>query len=233
MIIRRTAASVVLITQPDHAALAGRLMARWRADRFDRHPRRRSILHAIAEHDNGWAPIDASPIVDDDGRLLDFVTAPPEVRQRVWPRGVRHLAADPVAAALVAEHALAIYARYRGDPQWRSFFDEMSALRADFAGRAGLALELIARDYLFLRAGDLISLTFCNGWTEPQQAGPYVVTLEADVITIRPDPFADGSVPIEVAGHILPDRRFLSPADARAAFDAAPKTTIAGVARGT
>ena len=53
-------------------------------------PRRDSILHAIGEHDNGWAEADGSPTVDpESGDVMDFVSAPLSVRHGVWPRGHR------------------------------------------------------------------------------------------------------------------------------------------------
>ena len=61
-------------------------------------PRRDAILHAIAEHDNGWAEGDAAPSVNPaTGQIFDFISAPIAVRQGVWPRGVARLAGDPWA----------------------------------------------------------------------------------------------------------------------------------------
>ena len=116
MIVRSDGTAQLLITQPDHAALAGRIMECWAADAFAAAPRRTEILLAIAEHDNGWREVDGAPLVDAaTGRVLDFIHAPDAVRQGVWPRGVERLAHAPYAAALVAQHALEIYARYRTD----------------------------------------------------------------------------------------------------------------------
>ena len=64
MIIRQSDAALVLITQPDHAALAGRIMRRWEADGFPQSPRRADILAAVDLHDNGWREVDAVPAVD-------------------------------------------------------------------------------------------------------------------------------------------------------------------------
>jgi hypothetical protein len=63
-------------------------MAQWRRGGLDGHPRRASILHAVAEHDNGWREVDMAPTVDAEGRLHDFVSAPLDLRQGVWPRAI-------------------------------------------------------------------------------------------------------------------------------------------------
>ena len=102
-------------------------MRRWRADGFPDSPRRAAILLAIEEHDNGWREVDAAPVLDvTTGRILDFISAPDSVRRGVWPRGVQRLAAEPCAAALVAQHAMHVYGRYRTALEWRPFFAEMA-----------------------------------------------------------------------------------------------------------
>ena len=128
MIVRSSGSEIELITQPDHAQLARRVMEHSRA--LHDHPRRNRILHAIGEHDNGWAELDAEPSVNGEtGEIFDFIHAPAAARQAVWPRAVARLAADPWAAALVAQHALTAYDRYRSDPEWTGFFDEMTRTR--------------------------------------------------------------------------------------------------------
>ena len=86
-------------------------------------PRREAILHAIGEHDAGWAQEDAAPTVDPvTGGVVDFVSVPVGVRQAVWTRTIAQLADDPWAAALVAQHALFVYDRFRSDAGWMPFF---------------------------------------------------------------------------------------------------------------
>jgi Protein of unknown function (DUF3891) len=175
MIVRTTASSLLLIAQPDHAVLARQIMERWQSGGLPAEPRRASILHAIEEHDNGWREVDAAPVLDvASGRVLDFVTIPADIRQTVWPRGVTRLAEDPLAAALVAQHAIHIYSRFSEDAAWTGFFGEMTRLRGEYAQRAGVSLEEVERLYPFVRAADLISLTFCTGWTEAQHAAGHV-----------------------------------------------------------
>lgn len=234
MIIRRPGSSQLLITQPDHAGQAGDIMERWHADGFPDSPRRSSILLAIKEHDNGWCEVDAAPIVDGTGRILDFMAAPDTIRRDIWPRGVERLAATPYAAALVAQHALHVYGRYRTDPAWRSFFTDMEAARSRHLRAATPStLSDLLRDYLYLRVGDLVSLTFCTGWTDVQtDDGGYTVQFDGGRVIITPDPFAGAEVPLEIAARELPDRSFRSTSDAQSAFSRAPRVAVTGVASG-
>ena len=84
MIVRSVHDRVQLITQPDHAYLARTIMEHCLP--LASHPRRDAILHAIAEHDNGWAEEDAAPTVNPaTGHVVDFVSVP--VRPALTRRG--------------------------------------------------------------------------------------------------------------------------------------------------
>jgi hypothetical protein len=223
-----------MITQPDHAALAGRIMGRWVTRGFPDEPRRPSILRAIAEHDIGWREVDATPLIDEkSGQVLDFVSAPASVRQGVWPRAVEALADDPIVGALVAEHAVQVYGRFRPDAGWSEFFAKMTALRDEQAGRAGLSYAELSRHYFFVRAGDLISLTFCTGWLDAHAIDDHEIRLIGpNDVGIRPDPFDGATVPFEIAARALPNRAFSSAAQAAEVFRQAPLIGLTGTARG-
>lgn len=106
-------------------------------------PRRAAILHAIAEHDNGWTEEDAAPTVNPEtGQVVDFVGAPLSVRHAVWPRGVARLRDRPWAAALVAQHAITVYDRFRAEAAWTTFFSEMETARDEMRRASGLPLRI-------------------------------------------------------------------------------------------
>lgn len=234
MIVQARQDHLLLITQPDHAALAGQVMAAWCRDSLPDSARRDTVLHAISEHDNGWDEIDRAPVVDESsGRILDFVTAPEALRQSVWPRGIARLAATPYAAALVAQHALVIYDQHRGEAAWREFFAGLEAARdTHLRAAAPLTARDLDRDYFFVRMGDLLSLMFCAGWTEAKGYGSYEVGWDGARLTVSPDPFAGREVPLAVTARRLPDRRFTSATDAAAEYGAAPPLTLTAVAAG-
>jgi hypothetical protein len=209
-------------------------MRHWIADGLPDSPERPAILLAVDQHDNGWQEVDAAPIVETaTGRILDFTRAPADVRRSVWPRGVERLATTPYAAALVAQHALHIYARFRSDGDWKAFFEEMTSARdAHLRAAASSSLERLQRDYAFVRSGDLASLIFCNAWQEPQTEAGYSIQLDGSRVVVAPDPFGGRSVPIEVSGSELPDRPFSSAAEARRAMAAAPRRVLTGMVCG-
>jgi hypothetical protein len=236
MIVRPSATSQLLITQPDHAALAGRIIRQWRAGRFPEAARRDWILLAVEQHDNGWREVDAAPIRDEaTGRPHDFVTAPDAIRRGVWPRAIERLAATPYAAALVAQHAAHVYGRYRGDSDWAPFFAGMEASRDRHLRAAGsIPFDEFLRDYFYVRIGDLLSLAFCTGWSELKTDVPgYQIGLDQGRVTIAPDPFEGREIALEVPARELPNQPFGSALELEAAFARARQTTVTGVLVGS
>jgi hypothetical protein len=222
-----------LITQPDHAALARRLMEHW--EPLQDLERRDAILLAIGEHDNGWDELDASPSADPvTGRIFDFTTLPIAERQAVWPRGIHRLAErDRWAAALVALHALSVYSRYRGEANWTAFFAEVEVLCSSLTRTSGRTAAELRADYPFVRIGDLLSLTFCNQQTEPQAYEQWTIRLVADRVTITPDGWGGRELPFTVAARQVPDTAFRSAAEVAAAVERAPVILLSGVVSGS
>jgi len=232
VIVRPVHDGVQLITQPDHAHLARTIMER--AVPLAARPRRAAILHAIGEHDNGWAEEDTAPTVNPvTGTVADFVSAPLRVRHAVWPRGVARLADDPWAAALVAQHALTVYDRFRSETEWRSFFVGMEAMRGKMLRASGMPLDDLLADYAFVRVADLISLTFCTGWTDEQRFGDWTVQLAGTRVVVTPDAFGGATIPIEINAREIRNQAIRSDADLRDALSEATTTTLQGSVAGS
>jgi len=229
MIVLPAGESLWLITQPDHAALARRIMERWSRPDLTNHSRRASIMYAIEHHDDGWSDVDARPtVIEGTGQVADFINAPLAIRQGVWPRCVSRLGDDPFAAALVAEHALHIYARYRANPSWSTFFTEMERLRAQYAEVAAVPLQDLQRDYAFLRIADLISLVFCNRWTEPREDFDFSIRCDGERVVVKPYPFGNAPLPLEVQARTILNRAYASDEDLRSAVRDARNVMLTG-----
>jgi hypothetical protein len=248
VIVRTAGDALWLVTQPDHAGLAAALMEAWCEEGLPARPTRAAALYATAHHDIGWAAFDAAPSVDPEtGRPVDFISAPPAVKQAVWRHALQILPPHSTyAAALVAQHAISILRRYRADPGWHAFFDDMdrdrdhwfaAAGRSEAAGEAGIdppaALrQSFLQDYAVVGIGDTLSLTFCNGWTSPQAAEGYGIQLAGTELRVCPDPFDGRCVTLRVAARRVPDRRYESDDDLRATWRGARAETLEGTAVG-
>jgi len=192
------------------------------------------VMLAIQAHDNGWQEVDVEPCLDPaTGRVLDFVRVPEDVRHAVWRRGVARLGGEPYAAALVAQHALHIYRRMRQQPGWRQFFVDMTSARDRHLAAAHEAIETLQREYAFLRLADLASLSFCGVDTAGQaQEMGYDIHLAGRRLVVSPDPYAGATILLEITGRELDLASFASPAEARAAWQSAPRRTVTGVVTG-
>lgn len=233
MIIQRRGSAHLFITQPDHAALAAEIMRVWRSDGFPTHPRRETILFAVREHDNGWIEEDGRTHVDAGGRALDFIAVPHEVKHRIWPRAVERIGRDrPYEAALIAQHALTVHAEQRAHPAWRPFFETMETLRTALLA-PGTTDASFAADYRFVRIADLLSLVFCNGWTEPFDLpdGRRTILIGTS-LEVTPDPFAGARVPLRIAARRMPVRTYRTPDELRHALASAPVEVLEGQAGG-
>jgi hypothetical protein len=231
MIVRPVHDVVHLITQPDHAHLARSIMEH--CVPLAARERRAAILHAIDEHDSGWAEADAAPMVDPTtGAVVDFVRAPLSLRQAGAPRAIATLANDAWAAALVAQHGLTVYSRFRTEPEWTSFFSVMEAARAAALRTTGLALDELTADYAFVRLGDLISLSFCTGWTHEERFGEWSVQLSGSRVVVTPAAFGGATIPIEIKAREIRNHPFRSDADLSDAMTAANTTTLRGSVAG-
>lgn len=183
---------------------------------------------AIEQHDNGWREPDAMPTIDPaTGRVHDFINAPASVRQGVWPRGVGRLSHDPWAAALVAQHALTVYDRYRNDAEWTEFFTTMTRMRDELLARVNTSLAELDRDYPFVRIGDLISLVYCNPWKE-ETYRDWTIRCDDGLVTVTPDPFGGREIPFQIAAIELPDRPFTSDDDFVTTLRKAPRVSLSG-----
>lgn len=231
MIIRRLASSQQLISQPEHAALAARLMSHWQVNHFPESSRKTSILYATRQHDNGWAEIDEDLVVDGaTGQLLDFVALPDALKRDTAWRGIERLASDPYAAALVAQHRLHVYRRYAEQPDWLTFFASVTAARDTYLRAAGpVSLDELLRDYRFVRAGDLASLAFCNNWTDVDSDGcGYAMRLQGTSLVVTPDPFEGRTIAIEIDAREIDHQSFASAEDARRVVASARVVTLRG-----
>jgi hypothetical protein len=257
MIVRTFSEHLELITQPDHARLAGRIAAACRVPDLHTRGTRDELLVATDEHDRGWVEYDDRPAIDEKGRPHDFIHAPDSWKFELWPRAVNTLGATSAyAAALVAQHAYSVYQGRPDTPAWRAFFARMTALRDEWLARATPTRTPadVDADYPVLRLADLMSLTYCLGLTEsvsvsgPNGALPLSasargergwasderprIILTGTTLIVTPDPFAGAVVPLIVRRRTIPNRPYASDSELRDEVARAPESWLEGIARG-
>lgn len=214
MIVVRDGALLRLVTQPDHARLAARLLSLWRTDGLPDHPRRGELLFATREHDNGWREADAAPTVDPrTSRPHSFLDLPFGPRSEIWERGTgRYLSERPYAALLMTWHALELHADRRERPEWEALLDRLEERRRELLEASGADEAEVAADYRWLDLADFLSLVACHGWTEPFERRGIRGRFADGRLSLDPFPLA-GATTLEVDCRVVPDRPYRGDAD--------------------
>ena len=221
MIVAPADGRLLVITQNDHAHFAGELLSLWRAGGLPEHPRRRALLFAAREHDNGWREADSAPRCRGDGRPHDFMTVPREVRWEIWRRGVRRWARrKPHAALLIVRHARELHRARRADAAWSEILEEWRELEAELAAVTGVDAETLAGDYRWLELADRLSLAVCGRWRDAFTTHGHdarVRVADGDppagsTLALDPFPLA-GATTLGVACRWIPDRAYSGDAD--------------------
>ncbi len=176
MIRREEENGWLLITQHEHAELAGEIMEYWGNEMFSVPEPRDEVLFAISEHDAGWRQWDASPKVDaPSGHPANFSEMDTRDQSEIWEHCFRdHEAEHPYASILIALH----FAKFNqhnldrdpSDENSRMLKSELGKFIKDKAGVElnGFSLDEVPRDIKvnlkLLQIGDIVSLTLCHGW---------------------------------------------------------------------
>ncbi len=215
MIVVAEGPSFLLITQPDHAHLAGEILSLWRAGGLPDHPRRNDLLFAAREHDNGWREADAAPRWDAErGRPHDFITLPTRERIEIWERGACRFAAErPYASLLIARHALNLFGGRRGEEGWDRLLDFLEDFANGLLAQAGVEPETLEEDYRWIDLADQISLIACAQWRKPAgYRGIRIVPGGGGTVGLDPFPLA-GATTFRVACRRIPARAYRGDAD--------------------
>lgn len=202
-----------VITQNDHAHFAAQILSLWRSDDLPTHPRRRELLLAAREHDNGWREADSAPSHDPaTGRPHDFRSLPEPRRQELWHRGtLRYRQREPWATALIVQHALHLHREHTEDG-----FVELLAgwreLRQELLEETGLDRKTLDLDYRWIDLSDHLSLALSSRWHKTFHQAGYHVQVEGDEIRLDPFPLA-GSTTFQIPCRHIPQRAYHSDTD--------------------
>src|SRR5215207_5051766 len=88
MIRRKHGSDFLLITQHDHALVAGQLAEVFGNDHFAAPLPREQTLAGVNLHDCGWPLHDDQPTLNPDGLPLDVFETPRDIGFRVWTASV-------------------------------------------------------------------------------------------------------------------------------------------------
>lgn len=106
MIVRDRLDEFVMIGQDHHARISGEIFSYWQPEYFRGVKWKKSVLHAVANHDCGWKMIDQQPFWNEKKRApYTFMDFPPPAKTLIYSSGINEVESrDPYAALLCSEH---------------------------------------------------------------------------------------------------------------------------------
>ena len=206
MILRELAGGGVLaVTQPDHAALAGRVADAWDDTLTP------AFRAAVTRHDDVWLERDAAPLWDPDtGLPQSFDRLSHRERWAVWER------AGELAAPLGAEAE--VWILRHGERLHAAYDDaELKAMAAGFAERSSVLADALraehglrfddtalARGTSLLALLDTVALRLSFGVRERVAAGVLTLRPEAaGAVAVAPWPFVGDRVETHLLARCL------------------------------
>jgi hypothetical protein len=175
MIVRHDSdGSLVMITQNDHAVIAGLCAAHWGNDRFERPDPFLSTMRATLLHDLVWLREESSPRFDaSTGQTPNFLAVPFDTQNDEYGSTIDWInRTDSYAGWLVSRHRTGIWkSRYGLMKQPHYPTRNLSAGIEDLVARthaeqdaaaATLDRQKLTINYILLQVWDLLSLYICS-----------------------------------------------------------------------
>lgn len=198
MIVLKSRAEAIGITQEDQAAFSAALLEEWNDQSLKHEPRREQIIRATRECNNGFREYDAAPRIDPKTNLpVDYRKITPEEINEIWMRASeRLLDDDPYVALLITHHAYTLHEHTQNRTGvWKDFFITLAQRRGRIRDELGLTHNDIEHGYSYLRMANWFAKSYLTkpklGSEKPVIYAGYKVTRADDELRIRPFPFVD------------------------------------------
>jgi hypothetical protein len=238
-----------LITQYDHAVLAGRIMECWGNEMFASPSPLHEVLFAVREHDCGWKDWDSAPKINpENGYPANFMEMESSDQTGIWRRSfASHGEGQPYASVLIALHFAGfnrkLLTRDPSDAYAKSLDLEISSFISEKLG-VGVEdskLSRVPRDVQInlrlLQVGDIISLALCHGW-ESMEISDVPVDYEGNTVrlalesgdgfkySVSPYPFSGPRLELKVEARKLGRKSYSDDEDLRRSLGLSPRTTL-------
>lgn len=239
----------LLISQVDHARLAGEIAAAWGNNETPPLPCPEWLVTAVRCHDDGWREWEGSPRIDPaSGRPRDFLEMLMVEATAIWSWSIAACARVPMGSLWVSRHFQHL-ARLALNS--RSDRDDIAALERFLANQrdvehegrstaAGLSLtdedyeQLADRGFRYVQMFDHMSLWLCCALrSKPQEfAVPFsadirlVPTDDGSTIIIEPWPLRVDELPLTVPGRRIAASVFANDLEYRDSLDASTPSKL-------
>ncbi len=246
MIRRKDSEDWILVTQHDHAVLAGEIIALWGNDLFSEPRPYGEVIFAVTEHDSGWKDWDSCPKINpENGYPANFMEMESRDQYDIWKGSyLGHAGEHPYASSLIALHFDRFNEKSLNKNPGNGSAKMLGREIDEFvSGNLGVELKSneisafppdVKINLRFVQVGDIISLTLCHGWEE-MEIKDVPVNYDGEVAAIKmtspdgfnfkmdPYPFTAPVIKCSVPALRLEQKAFESDDDLRRALnDAEP-----------
>ena len=230
MLHRRAGGELVLVGQPAHALVAGRLARAW-AEPF---APREDVCLAAEQHDVGWTDWELAPELDPGtGLPYTFADLPVPRRLALWTGAAERLVPQSrYAALLVSLHGTLLVERFPPPAEHSPAAERFLARERAFQARLRASLRVdpgeVARNRELVFVWDALSLALVHGVTDERTAAGHTLAAEGGDpgrVRVAPWPFRAPEVTVAFEGRVVAGT-FTDEEAMRAALAAAPWTVV-------
>lgn len=225
MIVTKTRKEAIGVRHDDQAAFGAFLLEEWNDHSLKHDPRRRQIITATRNHNNGWVEFDRNPRLDEKtGLPVDPKKLTPEEIYEIWMRASeRFIEEDPYVALLITHHAYTLHEHTQNRKGvWEDFFVTLARRRGKIRDELGLTHNDIEHGYSFLRMAEWFSLMYLTkpklGAERPVVYAGYKVARRDDELLIRPYPFVEQRLTWQIPVIPLEKKGYAKQADLKKAL---------------
>ena len=240
MIRREINGGWVLFTQFDHSVLSGEIMKYWGNHTFRGVKTDPQQMYAITYHDKGWIEWDSNPRINPENNYpASFIDMYPEEQHVIWSRCFEDIPEEYLySSALIALHFSTfnnhLLSSNPGDSQLIEFknkiINHVSEILNIEPGELESGLpEKVLTGLKYIQIGDVISLTFCNGWdsvtvndvpvdNNGNRTDIRIESKDGLNYKIEPYPFSDSNLEFDIKGLQIKGKEFSSDKELRTAI---------------
>ncbi|MEY2193737.1 DUF3891 family protein [Neobacillus sp. BF23-41] len=125
MIIMEREQSYFMVTQNDHAKIAGEIARNCKDEYFFDHTRTQEVQLAIQEHDRGWIELDTSPVWNDKTEMpYSFIDYPIVLKISFYKKGLNEVEKMSRYAGLLCSLHYSSFIQDATEPAVREFWNE-------------------------------------------------------------------------------------------------------------
>jgi hypothetical protein len=224
----------LLISQVEHARLAGEIAAAWGNDRVAPLPAHDLLMHAIAHHDDGWVEWERTPRIDPaTGRPREFTEMPMGEATAIWSHSIEKCGQHSSWGGVwVSLHFCWLAEKARESRRGNSaetnaidrFLAEQSRWHAEWRTEIKGGLDAAARQrrivtgFHWVQFFDRVSLWLCcaarsDPWEVESPPTPdamrFTFTPQSPTrIVIQPNPLRVGRLDLSVSAQRIPQREY-------------------------